>query len=353
MLHQFIAEHRAELISRARAKVATRPVPRPTSAELEHGVPLFLTHLGELLRGSSVNDPVMTGAATLNGADMLKSGYTIAQVVHDYGDVCQSITELAVERSSPIGNDDFHSLNRCLDEAIAAAVTEFLRLRERTLGDEELERLAALAHEQRNLLSAAMVSFQVLRGGTVAIGGSTGAVLGRALMGLRDVIDRSLAEVRLGAGIQQRARVLLSGFIEEMEATAGLEATARGIQLTVEAPPAGAAVDADRLLLGSAVSNLLSNAFKFTVAKGHVMLRTTLIAGQVRIEVEDQCGGLAPGASEDMFQRFKRRSTDRTGLGIGLAIARQGVVASGGTLEVQDLAGKGCIFSIVLPVARA
>src|SRR5437762_7714102 len=93
MLHQFIAEHRAELISRARAKVATRPVPRPTSAELEHGVPLFLTHLGELLRGSSVNDPVMTGAATLNGADMLKSGYTIAQVVHDYGDVCQSITE--------------------------------------------------------------------------------------------------------------------------------------------------------------------------------------------------------------------------------------------------------------------
>ena len=83
------------------------------------------------------------------------------------------------------------------------------------------------------------------------------------------------------------------------------------------------------------------------------MLRTTLIAGQVRIEVEDQCGGLAPGASEDMFQRFKRRSTDRTGLGIGLAIARQGVVASGGTLEVQDLAGKGCIFSIVLPVARA
>ena len=353
MLHEFIAEHRDELISRARAKVAARPVPRSTSAELEYGVPLFLTHLGELLRGSSVNDPTMTGAAALNGADMLRSGYTIAQVVHDYGDVCQSITEVALERRSPIGNDDFRRLNGCVDDAVAAAVTEFLRLRERTLGDHELERLAALAHEQRNLLSAAMVSFQILRGGTVAIGGSTGTVLGRALMGLRDVIDRSLAEVRLGAGIHQRGRIVLCGFIEDMEATAGLEATMRGIHFTVEAPPPEAAVDADRLLLASAVSNLLSNAFKFTVAKGHVTLRTNVIDGQVRIEVEDQCGGWPPGASEAMFQRFKRRSADRTGLGIGLAIARQGVVASGGTLEVQDLPGKGCIFSIVLPLARA
>jgi hypothetical protein len=90
---------------------------------------------------------------------------------------------------------DFHILNLCLDNAIAEAVTEYARQREQNTADEEVERLGFLAHELRNLISTATMAFQVLRGGTVAIGGSTGAVLERSLRGLRDVVDRSLAEV--------------------------------------------------------------------------------------------------------------------------------------------------------------
>ena len=53
----------------------------------------------------------------------------MSQVVHDYGDVCQAITELAVEMDAPISTDDFRMLNRCLDDAIAGAVTEYGRER--------------------------------------------------------------------------------------------------------------------------------------------------------------------------------------------------------------------------------
>ena len=112
---------------------------------------------------------------------MLRKGFTIAQVVHEYGDVCQAITELAADPNTPIDTAEFHTLNLCLDNAIAGAVTEFLRKREQSLSERETERLAAFAHEQRNLLSAAMLSFHALRGGTVPIGGSTGSVLGRAV----------------------------------------------------------------------------------------------------------------------------------------------------------------------------
>ena len=64
-------------------------------------------------------------SAKKHGHDLLKQGFTIDQVVHDYGDVCQSITDLAVELGAPISTDDFRTLNRCLDNAIAGAVTEF------------------------------------------------------------------------------------------------------------------------------------------------------------------------------------------------------------------------------------
>ena len=358
MLHEFLTSHRNELITRTRAKVKKRSSPAADGAELEHGVPLFLTQLTKILADSLISEPVastaaMAADASRHGNDMLKKGFTIAQVVHDYGDICQAITELAVDSKTEIAPTEFQRLNLCLDNAIAGAVTEFLRQREQAISDDETERLGSLAHEQRNLVSAAMLSFQMLRGGTVGIGGSTGAVLGRALIGLRDLTDRSMASVRIAAGLHTRARVPLADFIEDIEASASMEATSRGIRLTVSPAENGVAVNGDRQLLTSAVGNLLSNAFKFTRSRSHVSLRTVVAAGQVRIEIEDECGGLPPGKAEDLFRPFDRRGGDRSGLGLGLTISRQGVASSGGKIEVQDLPGKGCIFSIVLPVAVA
>lgn len=169
----------------------------------------------------------MGRSALQHGADLRRAGFTGAQVVHDYGDVCQAVTELSIERDAPIQGDEFKTFNLCLDDAIAQAVTEFARQRDISVSEQETERLGFFAHELRNLLSNAMLAFEVLKTGTVGVGGSTGAVLGRNLIALRDLIDRSLAAVRLEAGLQRRQHVPLTALMEDVEVAAAMQARAR------------------------------------------------------------------------------------------------------------------------------
>jgi len=195
MLHEFIAVNRDEIIRRCRAKVTARSVPPPTEAEIDHGVPLFLDQLIHALRLGLSSSPEIRSTAVLHGHDLLLQGFTVSQVVHDYGDVCQSITELAVEAGAPIGTDDFRMLNRCLDDAIAGAVTEYGRERNQSTLDGESargsERLGFFAHELRNLTNTAITAFEVLQTGKVGVGGSTGAVVLRSLIGIRAaLVDR-------------------------------------------------------------------------------------------------------------------------------------------------------------------
>ena len=353
MLSEFLAEHRELIIANSRAKVASRAAPRATAAELETGVPLVLDQLIATLRhqestGGPHSDRQIGLSAAKHGKALQQIGFTAAQVIHDYGDVCQAITELAVDLDAPITADEFRTLNRCLDEAMAEAVSEFGRQRELSISDDETERLGFFAHELRNLLSNSMLAFEVLKGGSVGVGGSTGTVLGRNLTRMRDLIDRSLAEVRLKAGIKRRERVLLTEFVEEVEVAATIEAKARGLQLTVTPVPKGIAIEVDRQILAAAVANLLQNAFKFTRPGGHVLVRTHADADRVFIAIEDECGGLA-GTPEELFGLFEQRSRDRSGLGLGLAIARQGVGANGGEIKARNIAGRGCIFTVELP----
>ena len=356
MLHEFLTLHREEIIARTRQKVATRTAPRPTEEELEHGVPLFLEQLADTLRREQETPArptsgEMAQSALLHGGELRQAGFTVAQVVHDYGDVWQAVTELAIELELPIAADEFKTLNRCLDEAIAQAVTEFARQRELSLLDRGTERQGYFAHELRNLLGNAILAFEVLKTGTVGVGGSTGGILGRNLIALRDLIDRSLAEVRLEAGLHRREHVLLTELMEEVELAAAIEAKARGFQLTVTPVERGVAIEVDRQLIAAALANLLQNAFKFSRPNGHIVLRTDTASatGRVLIEVEDECGGLAPGVVKDLFRPFEQRGADRSGLGLGLAIARRSVAINGGEIRARSLAGKGCLFTIDLP----
>jgi len=354
VLHEFITSNRDELVERARGKVATRPFPVVSNVELDHGVPLFLTQLAETLRLENTREPfpanVIGSTAAKHGQELLSMGFTVSQVVHGYGDVCQAITELAVEQKATITLEDFHTLNRCLDTAIAEAVTEYGRLQQETSGREEVARLGRLAHELRNQVHLALLSLQALKTGTVAIGGSTGAVLGRSLVALRDLIDSALAEVRLEAGVQRQDRLSLFGFVEDLAVAANLHADYRKVNLSVARVDPALLISVDPQLLASAVMNLLHNAFKYTPMHGRVTLRTRAEPGRVLIEIEDECGGLPE--KEDLFRPFgDRRKSDRSGLGLGLSIARRAVLANGGEIRAHDMPGKGCIFTIDLPAA--
>jgi signal transduction histidine kinase len=374
MLHEFLDANRTELVDRCRAKVALRRAPRPTPQEMEYGIPLFLGQLIETLRSeqcltapelaetaSGPKRPALrlipseiADTAAKHGHELLRHGFSVDQVVHDYGDLCQAVTELALETNAAVSVDEFHTLNRCLDNAIADAVTEFEGQRDRLMsetGNRELnERLGFLAHEQRNFLNTAMMSFAAMKRGGVGLDGATSAVLDRSLIGLRGLIDSALADVRLNISVpSQLEPVSMDRFIAEIQVAATLDATARGCEFTVWPVEPRLEVYADRQLIHSAVSNLLQNAFKFTRACTHVSLNAYAKDDRVLIEVQDQCGGLPKGKAEAMFRPFEQYDPDRSGLGLGLTISRRAVEASGGLLYVRDMPGVGCIFTVDLP----
>jgi signal transduction histidine kinase len=339
---------------------------------LEHGIPLFIDQLIKTLRVEQTSHPLLSrkvsgpegggkpalseigGTAAQHGLELWQHGFTVDQVVHDYGDLCQAVTDLAFEYGTPIQADEFRTLNRCLDNAIADAVTEYAYRRDVLIAERGVqalnERLGSLAHELRNLIHTASLALTAIKQGKVGLTGATGALLDRSLIGLRTLIDHSLADVRVAAGMPSRQQLIsVADFIGEVKISASLEAQARKCRFTVPGVDPGLAVDADRELLISAVGNLLQNAFKFTRHDSEVSLNAYAAADRILIEVEDSCGGLPPGDFAKMFEPFTQGSSDKSGLGLGLSICRRSVEANNGQLRVRDLPGSGCIFTIDLP----
>jgi len=371
-MHLFLSNHRDELIRRCQAKAALRPRRDATPQQLASGIPMFLEQLtrtllaeeqGNHAEGTRISGPAGGDAsalsqigvtATVHGHALLQLGFTVDQVVHAYGDLCQAITDLAIERDAPFSIDQFRTLNRCLDNAIADAVNEFSAHRQVTIArkqtENENERLGVLVHELRNALQTAMLAFAALESGAVPIGGSTGALLKRSLGALSAQLDRALGEVRSRAGTTDLTHVFpLAAFIADARSIASLGADARGCGLHAPGVDPGVAIAGNRDHLLAALVNLLQNALKFTRPHTDVSLHASVAGDRVTIDVKDHCGGLPHGFTERMFQPFTQGGFDRSGLGLGLAIARRMVEAEGGSLTVRDIPGTGCVFTMSLP----
>ncbi|MGA7540905.1 MAG: HAMP domain-containing sensor histidine kinase [Steroidobacteraceae bacterium] len=340
-------------------------------AELAHGIPLFLDQLIKTLQIEQTSDPMrsrevsgpagggvalseMSAAAALHGRELMQRGFTVDQVVHDYGDLCQAITDLAFELKVPIEIDEFRTLNRCLDNGIADAVTEYSYQRFSVVANDGIqalsERLGFLAHELRNLIQTATLAFAAIKTGSVGVAGPTGAALERSLIGLRTLVDRSVADVRVAAGLPPRHELVsLADFMNQIGISALLEARTRECKFTASVVDEDLAVDVDRDMLLSAVGNLLQNAFKFTEDGTEVSVHAYAVADRILIDVEDHCGGLPPGSADQMFLPFEQGGKDRSGLGLGLAICRRSVEANNGIVRVRDVPGSGCVFTIDLP----
>lgn len=371
MMYEFLLNNKFELEQRCRDKVAKRPGRSASSIQLQNGVPLFLEQLIKTLEIEQTSNPLASravsghagGASTLSevgasaaqhGKALLQLGFSVDEVVHDYGDLCQSITDLAVERDAPFQIDEFRTLNRCLDNAIADAVNEFSYQKELVIADQvaiELnERAGFFAHELRNALGTASLAFAAAKAGNLSLHGATGTILERSLASLSRMIDESLVDIRL---VGQQAKILtafsLADFIEELAAAAQLAAQAKGCVLTIGPVDRLLALGGSREMLLSAVANLLQNAIKFTHAGTEVRLTAYGAADKIQIDVADHCGGLPPDAEATMFLPFAQAGTDRNGLGLGLTIAQQSVIACGGSIKVRNLPQLGCVFTVSLP----
>jgi hypothetical protein len=180
-LATFIEANRDELIRRCRANVQGRSGPPPTTSDIDHGVPMLLDQLSDQLEHDRPNTRAIRASAIQHGRDLFFEGLTVEQVVHNYGDVCQSITHLAGEMAAPVSIEDFRTLNRCLDDAIAGAVSEFAR-QEHVAKDGQS---AGQSVELRNLLYTAITAFEALQTGSVGVSGTTGSLLHRSLLAMR------------------------------------------------------------------------------------------------------------------------------------------------------------------------
>jgi signal transduction histidine kinase len=372
MMSRFLRNNREDLIARCTAKVAKRLKHTATADQLKNGIPIFVDQLIKSLEAEDAGDTAesikISGSsngdlaalsdvgksATAHGEMLLQLGYSIDQVVHDYGDLCQAITDLAFERDAPFAIEEFRTLNRCLDNAIADAVTEFSTARDASLlnqqSSEMNERIGFLMHELRNSLGSATLAVTAMESGNITIAGATGAILKRSLAAMARLIDRSLSEVRANKdSTQEQTTFSLADFIAEAKDAANLEANSRGCTFEVGPISLSLALKANRELLLAALANLLHNAFKFTHPRTAVTLNAYEFGNRIHIDVADNCGGLPPGDVEKMFAPFMQSSGDRSGLGLGLSIARKNIEADGGVLTVQNVPRKGCIFTINLP----
>lgn len=218
MLYQFLTSHRETLIEHCQTLAANRGPVRISAEGMRYGVPLFLNQLIDTLRDDQEVGSVdgrasaaightekqqsakLSNTATAHGRELLERGYTVDQVVHAYGDVCQAVTELASSSKAPISADEFKTFNLYLDNAIAAAITEFGRERDQVLLESASiagnARLQVLAQELRKSIGTAMLSVEVIRRGTVGLQGATAGVLDNVLLTMRDLCDETLPEAR-------------------------------------------------------------------------------------------------------------------------------------------------------------
>jgi signal transduction histidine kinase len=372
MMYDFLTNNAGDLVQRCIDKVAQRPNRHATEVQLRNGIPMFLSQLIRTLRAESKNDfktrLAISGAASgdseahsemgvsaaAHGSALLTLGYTVDQVVHDYGDLCQAITDLAVERDAPFSVPEFRTLNRCLDNAIANAVTEFSFQRDMSIAEQTSvdanARLGFLMHELRNSLSVAIMAVTALEAARLSISGATGAVLKRSHLAMTKLISISLDDVRtIGIASTSGDKFSLSDFVTEAQESAQLNADLLGSTLLVPPVDDLLGLCGNRDLLLAALANLLHNALKFTQARTQVTLTARAAGERIHITVRDHCGGLKRGDAEKMFSPFSQRGDDRTGLGLGLSIARQSSEQDSGELTVENFPGVGCAFAINLP----
>ncbi len=229
----------------------------------------------------------------------------------------------------------------------------FREMTSRLAESEELERnfLMSVSHELRTPLTAIRGHVAALREGVVndpeSIDASLEIVaeeaerLGR-LVG--DVLD--LAKLDAHRFTVLTEEVDMGRVLERAFSTFSEEARQRGIEYTSEAESAPVIVsDGDRVL--QIISNLLSNAFRWTPDGGRIDLELQTANGTVTVDVADTGPGITADARERIFRPFW--STDGRGTGLGLPIARELAVALGGRIELQTEVGKGSRFRLVLP----
>src|SRR5207248_9553588 len=218
--------------------------------------------------------------------------------------------------------------------------------------------LATLSHELRSPLNVMIGWIQMLRSGQIGPDAAARGfdVLERSVRLQAKLIDDLLDVSRIITGklrVEKR-RIDLATIVEAAADAARPAANAKRVTLTATVEPS-LFMEADPQRLQQVVSNLLTNALKFTPEHGSIDVRLDRVEGSARIVVRDSGIGIAPDLLPRIFDRFQQgdSSTTRThgGLGLGLAIVRHLVEQHGGHAAAASAgAGHGSTFTLSLPL---
>jgi two-component system CheB/CheR fusion protein len=251
---------------------------------------------------------------------------------------------------------EIHEVNEQLSRANAELDAAGRQLREEQRAKDRF--IATLSHELRNPLAAATAAVELLalelpNGGRPAL-----SVLERQLGTLvrmsNDLLDGTRALTGRLALVPERVdvRSVVEGACADIRSLFGHEE--RTLEVTL--PDTPVVVDGDRLRLAQVLTNLLSNALKYTPPGGRTEVRLAVEEGQARLTVRDDGTGFEPAQAEDLFGVFMRAApagpNTPEGLGLGLAVARTVVELHGGRISAwSEGPGKGAVFTVLLPQA--
>jgi signal transduction histidine kinase len=287
------------------------------------------------------------------GHQRFQLGDDLATVVADYDLLRVLLFEQVAEAGVTPTVDEARVICGHLVGAIGDAATRHARERDQLVKAQSAKHLGFLAHELRNPLSSIGMAFALLQSkGLLPPDQPCVRVVERGLHSVTALIDDALINASLEGGGELQLRdidvpELIVSLIEE----ALPQAQHKRVRLTWACEVHDCY--ADYRYLRSALSNLIRNAVKFTRPDTVVRVAARTLGQGIVIEVEDACGGIAPQDIERLFDPFVQRGADRSGFGLGLAIAKQAMDAHQGSLRARSLPERGCVFTLELPTGEA
>ncbi|MCE5310816.1 MAG: hybrid sensor histidine kinase/response regulator [Acidobacteriales bacterium] len=222
------------------------------------------------------------------------------------------------------------------------------------------EFLALLGHELRNPLAAISTALQLLSdGATPQRRGTLIDIAGRQVAVLRRLVDDLLDLARVTRGLiqLQKEPIELSDFLQRMSAASSVSVASRSQELITRLPAGRVRFMADTVRLEQIVTNLLSNASKYTQAGGTVELSGAQEGPEVVIRCKDNGRGIPPGMQRMIFDPFTRvtltSQSDVPGVGIDLSLVKRLVELHGGTVGVESGGpGMGSEFTVRMPLVE-
>ena len=317
--------------------------------------PQLIDHLPDLLDELStqlaeqIEEPVIR-SSRMHGQHRKQAGFDIKGLVCEFGIIQEVIHTLAEEESLTPTWQEVQYLSKAMSNATADSVDEYAKLKDQELADQASEHFAFVAHEIRNPLQTANMAWQLLSTKLEGDEDPAAQRLQRSLRQLRALVDNSLVDISLTGMVRPRfTRLQVAHIVEEAWSDVELNAEKKSVSIELDVDES-LDVDGDERLLHSIMTNLLSNALKFTMDGGVITVSAHAAeGGRVRIEVKDECGGLQMPHPQELFRPFVQKENDRRGFGLGLGIVKQAAEAHHGNVHVEDSPGKGCVFVVELP----